>query len=114
MREIKFRAWNGTGMIDEDSFFVRYGKAWLLMDFDPPKRTEFPLMPYTGLNDIDGVKIYEGDIVRQYEEGWNTGGFGDWRTFVVECVSKSGSLLKDCEVIGNIYENPELLEKESD
>ncbi|EOO05013.1 hypothetical protein IAW_05832 [Bacillus cereus str. Schrouff] len=68
---------------------------------------------YTGLTDKNGKRIYEGDIIRfkdknldsveREEISFNDGGFGteDW-------------WLRDigeCEVIGNIYENPELLEE---
>lgn len=92
----------------------------------------YELMQYTGFKDKNGTEIYEGDIVRLYDI-WDelTGGRekGKQRICRVEYVG-SGFLVvqgdeegyerdlfmakindDDLEVIGNIYENPELLER---
>ena len=70
-------------------------------------------MQYTGLKDKNGKEIYEGDLLKQkiivkwnekfaswclYREGWM---FTHW--FGESCNPE------ECEIIGNIYENPELL-----
>lgn len=80
---------------------------------------DIELMQSTGLRDINGTEIYEGDIVR-YNRGisWSVEKFpyvvkNSMEGFVFEYGLIQHSLSKKIEyvtVIGNIYENPELLE----
>ncbi len=78
---------------------------------------------YTGLKDIHGVKIFEGDIIKQYEKtqfGDPVSDFGLIKWDNKECMlfRTSTRIGKDrlvtsrdiYEVVGNIYDNPELLE----
>jgi uncharacterized phage protein (TIGR01671 family) len=79
-------------------------------------------MQYTGLHDKNGKEIYEGDIVKfenikakiiygfcGFEFEWIDGYTDKIRLCKTEPLFKNVSLI--FEVIGNIYENPELLNK---
>jgi len=87
------------------------------------KFNEVELMQYTGLKDVEGHKIFEGDIVESIDEEWSTGGLTTGTvqylapqfTFDSAGVGRPGiwKVLDDgCRVIGNIHENLELMEED--
>ena len=112
MREIKFRAWykEKKVMIGDIQDDLTCNLAWY--------SKQFILMQYTGLHDTSDREIYEGDIVKatgslqgfvmcvvwgKMDAGWrvnyhNGRDVQDWLC-----------MYKRVELIGNIYENPELL-----
>lgn len=74
---------------------------------------------FTGLTDRNGVKIFEGDIVRYGQRGkveYNSGSAQFTLNFTNSTYEGFDKIpFCDCEVLGNIYDNPELLEvNESD
>ncbi|EJO5347166.1 hypothetical protein NRP93_001239 [Clostridium botulinum] len=124
MREIKFRAWNECEKIMECDIQNEYDGD--LCCFGCYLNNEFwEVMQYTGLKDKNGREIYEGDILNikinsngkviasgntvvEYKDckfgvtwGWHRDFIGLDRFYNA-----------DFTVIGNIYENPELLESD--
>ena len=126
MREIKFRAWlkehksmKDVMEIDIDNQTIFY---YWFGDHDGhfENFNKIDLMQYTGLEDKNNKEIYEGDIVKlRANHGIGVIKYSDeWGAFVVEYVkSKPLAVLgmhyykEDIEILGNIYENPELMEE---
>lgn len=112
MREIKFRVWDGEDMISPD-YIARDGVAHWKENSIPTSSND--LMQYTGLKDKNGVEIYEGDIIRHhYWSGNYTNRAVEW--FDSRASDDAGTDMVGFqdfggeEIIGNIHENPELLE----
>lgn len=112
-----------------NEFGVVYDENWL-------NKNEYIIMQYTGLKDKNGKEIYEGDIIVQDGYIWFDDGVPNYRGVVewiysqwqviLHCVNSEKQGISDginesinegfddgectCwEVVGNIYENPELL-----
>ena len=123
----KFRAWAEEGKVmyydvytfKDDTLLLKYDE----FAFDEVPASDFILMQSTGLLDKNGSEIFEGDIVK-YEAGCNTvteevaydknfAGFGvrDADTDIIFTFLQLADVvdLSSFEVIGNIYQNPELL-----
>ena len=122
MKEIKFRAWdkNTKIMIPWDhlvkSIISFRTFRWALVS---ENSENIELMQYTGLKDKNGIEIYEGDILFHPLQGKRKVFYPYSETvasYGLRNVDNGmGSTLQDAhrvwEIIGNIYENPELLEE---
>lgn len=112
MRQIKFRAWDKrTNEMFTDGLVV--SKDGILCCFNGENQCE--IMQFTGLNDKNGKEIYEGDIVVVKSENNKLIGRVFWEIDRYRIADKMwvNSIYRlnefDLKVIGNIYENPELL-----
>ena len=127
-RIIKFRAW------DKDEGGWLNSSCYYCGSENYNNDDGWELMQFTGLKDRNGVEIYEGDIVKIYEHRFSpmdfivdfSGANHCW--WLSSCFKESqfgtskesfsfsqlNGFYEDCEVIGNIYENPELLKEKKD
>lgn len=130
-REIKFRAWNPDDAKMEYPLVFEIctdGALKPLINCSDGNRAykDYPLMQYTGLKDINGKEIYEGDIVKsgsrtmqlvfkqeacQFWLIWKDyDGINRFKPLTATYWDDNNSFINDSiQVIGNIYENPELL-----
>ena len=69
------------------------------------------VMQFTGLQDLDGTDIYEGDILEAKDAIYHEIGDVAYREGSFWCMGGGGGDFKSYRVIGNIYEDPELLKK---
>ena len=124
----KFRAWTEEGKVMYyDVYPFKDGTLLLSYDeiaFDEVPASDFILMQSTGLKDKNSKEIFEGDIVK-YKAGCNTfteevaydknfAGFGVMDAYA-DIIFSFGELAEDIdlislEVIGNIWEDGELLD----
>lgn len=128
MREIKFRAWDEEDkrMYCDDKVIVTFigflEEVYVKRNSTVDELIDYKLMQYTGIKDSNGNEIYEGDIVK-IEDYFGGDLIGNiiYDEITAGYVFNKGNEINyfqitlDLEdyvhyVIGNIYENPELLE----
>ena len=123
-REIKFRAWDNVRniMFYPDEIWFKSDLSWNCINrvngfaICETDNLSGVAMQYTGITDKNGKEIYEGDVVnlsggkRVFEIFnncfWLIHENRKWK-FPIHMITEE--YLKEAEIIGNIYENPELL-----
>lgn len=125
MRKIKFRAWDKKRKIILDVGNIEWTKrlsideVWCAGDMGTLLREDVELMQYTGLEDKDDKEIYEGDILDNGAGDAYAITFGEgcfwWGVIPLNIIKRMADSelgkMKFHKVIGNIYENPELLKE---
>ena len=109
MRVIKFRAWDPEaetyryeGNVQFDGQVV---SGWGKDKYD------WVVEQFTGLRDKNGAEIYEGDVIRYYNYRYLiTDMYCSGVLRILEDQDKMNEVTPYIEVIGNIHENPELLD----
>ena len=125
MREIKFRAWD---VIENRMFYVSrldnsgsYDRCWEVKEdkLDSAINPNVIITQYTTIKDKNGKDIYEGDFIR-YKYGCREGGnyydvvLVEWSTEGMDyhpgwVIKQFWGQYGEIEIIGNIYENPEMI-----
>lgn len=125
----KFRAWDKFDKVMREVTLLDYNHNFVGYSYPVFMKStmHMELMQSTGLFDKKGVEIFEGDIIANGPDVMcmkrhNTLGFYVEKKGRVEFIA-DGAVLEEfeedakeiadsLEIIGNIYENPELLEEE--
>lgn len=116
-REIKFRAWDKR----DKKYLNNAQNTWMNNTCfgDLLASPNFEIEQYTGLKDSNGDDIYENDLVLldpddpPYQVIFDEGKF-ELSNYFLRVVYDLGEENMDCEIVGNVHTEPELLEAQQD
>ncbi|QBJ03757.1 sensor protein [Lactobacillus phage ATCCB] len=121
---LKFRAWHMPFGYKGPMQEMVYGKASSILAFEEMSPDEYIVEQFTGLKDVNGKAIYEGDIVKssyKYAQPKISEVIMEYGNSYIlgEDLSTGNEMLvsdhiNDIEVIGNMHENLELLGAQHD
>ena len=122
MRKIKFRAWSKQHKTMFDISYLRYNGDQTLREVGHALGStrnvihvanNYILMQWTGLKDVNGEEIYEGDIVECFVNGNSYVSFkgGAYGLIFDYSFIPFSDVYGEMKVIGNIYEHPHLLKE---
>lgn len=123
MREIKFRAWDrfkqrwSNYKINDGTVYFMDKNTGIWYGSYNKRYKDFNLMQYTGLKDEYGDEIYEGDIVTLHNSKYKVIFNSKEARFVLKDaffemdIPFTNNNNERMEIVGNIYENPELMEE---
>lgn len=121
----KYRAWlkNDKEMIDvmQIAFDTKWIRVFYQLNYRWFKFDDVLLMQSTGLKDKNGQEIFEGDILGS-KDGLLNGiieyreDLGMWTNTLIRYnnFERLCNVASDRKIIGNVYQNPELLEADND
>ena len=119
MRKIKYKAYSKelNGFLNVTGFECVDGEITGIFhdgDYVGYDKDDITLLQYIGINDVDDKEIYEGYVVRCWG-GEHCQGYWQYdETITIDSINNPFAILsltesENIEIIGNIYENPELL-----
>ena len=131
MREIKFRIYDKElkeshieelqDLCEDDIWYDGETDVWNVLYYSTHEQERFVALQCTGIEDKNNIEIYEGDIVQvilpEFDKKW-LGKIEYEQAICSYVIKRKGYIdvaffenLKDIEVIGNIYDNPDLLKE---
>lgn len=124
MRDIKFRVWDKKQRSMRTVRQIDFSTGNIQVDHEDMDGTYYyiplknSLMQFTGLLDKNGKEIYEGDIIKGIGEGFTVifqdgcfvGKYKNEKSWIDLRIFNIDKELSIWKILGNVYENPELLE----
>ncbi|RKY72549.1 MAG: hypothetical protein DRP97_00520 [Candidatus Latescibacterota bacterium] len=116
-RTPKYKIWDGKTMHQSDNIQLQFSTdGWIALPYGANAEIiHNPIMlEFTGLKDENGKMIFEGDVLKYEREKKKIGIVNYNNKYVCYMFGNDeiGDNIFNIEILGNIYENPELLKEE--